>query len=229
MKKTIVLLALMTLVFTSFVSAGNLVDGTYEAWSDAAARSINYAKIFVEDGEMVAVILREYTNLLVEKDFAVYPWEEAREAIQTLGAKFVATQSHEADIITAATGTSVGSIQAVERALMKANPDVELSNKYFDGVFFGRTHYSDRNYYEVAAVTIENDQVVNVEFTRYLADFSVQDLDEYDWPLQMAWNSYSDAAKDATPGYVDTITGATGVTDMGNIAVRDALDRASTK
>ena len=30
---------------------------------------------------------------------------------------------------------------------------------------------------------------------------------------------------DSTPGYVDTITGATGLTFMSNIAVRDALDK----
>ena len=230
MKKTIVfsIMVISLLISSTLVSAANWVDGTYEGWSDASARSINYAKVFIENGDITAVILREFTNLLVEKDFAVYPWEQAKEAYQTMGQKFIEAQSHDIDIITGATGSSVGYIQAVERALMKAEPHAKLG-KYFDGVFFGRSDYTGRKYYEVVRVTIKDDKIENVAFDRILSDFSQQDPAEYGWPLEMAWESYSEAAKEAVPGFVDTITGATGITKTGNIAVRDALDRASTK
>ena len=36
------------------------------------AQEVGYAKVFIEDGKIAAVILREYTDILVEKDFAVY-------------------------------------------------------------------------------------------------------------------------------------------------------------
>ncbi len=230
MRKTIVLsvIIMLLLVSSSLVSAANWVDGTYEGWSDASARSTNYAKVFIENGKITAVILREFTNLLVEKDFAVYPWEQAKDAYQTMGQKFVEAQTHDIDIITGATGSSTGYIQAVERALMKADPNAKLG-KYFDGVFFGRSDYTGRKYYEVVRVTIKDDKIENVAFARILSDFTQQNPEEYGWPLEMAWGSYSDAAKEAVPGFVDTITGATGITKTGNIAVRDALDRASTK
>lgn len=228
MKKSFFVLAIMMVLLVSSSVSANWVDGTYEGWSDASEKSINYAKVFIEDGEITAVILREYTNLLVEKDFAVYPWEQAKEAFQTMGLKFVEAQSHDVDIITGATGSSTGYIQAVERALMKADPNENLG-KYFDGVFFGRSAYADRGYYEVAKVTIKDDKIESVTFERILDDFSVQDPDEYGWSLELAWQAYSDAAAESEPGYVDTISGATGITTMGNIAVREALDRASTK
>ena len=44
-----------------------------------ATRSIQYAKVFIEDGKIVAVILREFTpNKMVEKeDWTTYHWPEA--------------------------------------------------------------------------------------------------------------------------------------------------------
>ncbi len=231
MKKTnvsFIMVIIALLILSTFVTAANLVDGTYEGWSDASDKSINYAKVFVENGKMVAVILKEYTNLLIEKDFSVYPWPQAKEAYQTMGQKFVQAQSHEIDMITGATGSSKGYIQAVERALLKANPDAKLG-KYFDGVYFGSSGFNEFQYYEVVKVTIKNDKVENVSFERILSDFSFQDPQEYGWPLEFAWEAYSDAAKDAVPGFVDGLTGATGICLSGNIAVRDALDRASTK
>jgi uncharacterized protein with FMN-binding domain len=59
-----------------------------------------------------------------------------------------------------------------------------------------------------------------------LADHSIQDPEEYGWPLEMAREAYKEAALVSEPGYVDTISGATGLTQMLNIAVRDALDKA---
>mgnify|MGYP001184929013 CR=1 FL=1 len=228
MRKSLVLALMLMLVASSMVSASNWVDGVYEAWSDAGAKSIGYAKVFIEDGKIAAVILREYTNLLVEKDFGVYSWEEARIANQTMGPKFVEIQGTDVDIISKATGSSTMYKQAVERALLKADPNAQLG-KYFDGVFFGRSHYTERGYYEVARVTIENDKIVDVTFERILSDFSVLDPADYNWPLEFAWQQYANLAKDSEPGYVDVISGATGITLTGNIAVRDALSRASTK
>lgn len=228
MRKTLVFALMLMLLVTSAASAANWVDGEYEAWSDAGRNSIGYAKVFIEDGKIAAIILREYTSKLVEKDFAVYSWEEARTAVQTLGAQMVEIQGTDVDIVSGATSSSTMFKQAVERALLKADPDAKFG-KYFDGVFLGRSHYTARGYYEVVRVTIKDDKIQEVTFERINPDYSVLDPADYNWPLEMAWLQYSNLAKDAEPGYVDVISGATGITLTGNIAVRDALSRASTK
>lgn len=228
MKKAIVLTLMVLLLASSIASAANWVDGVYEAWSDAGARSIGYAKVFIEDGKIAAVILREYTDILVEKDFAVYPWPQARDASQVLAQKFVEVQGTDVDIITGATGSSTMFKQAVDRALMKADPNAKLG-QYFDGVFLGRSHWDAHGYYELVRVTIKDDKIVDVQFSRVRTDYTMLDPATYNWPLELAWQQYAEAAKAATPGYVDVITGATGLTFTGNIAVRDALGRASTK
>ncbi|MGB4378697.1 MAG: hypothetical protein WBK13_04955, partial [Limnochordia bacterium] len=92
MRRIVVLALMVLLLVSSMASAANWADGVYEAWSDAGARSIGYAKVFIEDGKIAAVILREYTDILVEKDFAVYPWPQARDASQVLAQKFVEVQ-----------------------------------------------------------------------------------------------------------------------------------------
>ncbi|HKM17673.1 MAG TPA: FMN-binding protein [Limnochordia bacterium] len=228
MKKAIVLTLMVLLLASSIASAANWVDGVYEAWSDAGARSIGYAKVFIEDGKIAAVILREYTDILVEKDFAVYAWPEAREASQTLAQKFVKAQGADVDIVTKATGSSTMFKQAVERALLKADPNAKLG-KYFEGVFLGRSHWDPHGYYELVRVTIKDDKIVDIVFQRVKTDYTMLDPADYAWPLDIAWEQYTEAAKISIPGYVDVITGATGLTLTGNIAVRDALTRASTE
>lgn len=229
MKRLSLVLALVLVLSLSVASYAQYLDGTYEAWSDAGERSIQYAKVFIEDGKIVGVILREFTDKLVEKDWTTYPWPQAGEAARTLGAQFVANQAAQADIVTGATGSSTGWIQAVERALIKASPE-KPANKYFDGVFMGRSDVSSYGgYYKVAWVTIKDDKVVDYKVQRVLPDGSIQDPAEYNWPLEQARESYRKAALVSEPGYVDVISGATGLTHMSNLAVRDALDRASTK
>ncbi len=230
MKKLSLVLVLALIVAVSGSAiANNWVDGTYEAWSDAGRNSVKYAKVFIEDGELVAVILREYTQRFIEKDWAVYSWEEARVAAQTLPLQFVEAQGPDVDIVTGATSSSEGYMQAVERALIKADPDAMADRTYFDGTFLGRSHAGSRGYYEVVWVTLENDEMVSIDrIERVNADHSLQDVEEYDerWPLSAARANYMETALDAEPGFLDTITGATGATFMWNIAVRDALDNA---
>jgi uncharacterized protein with FMN-binding domain len=228
MKKLSLLLAIVLVFSFSVLSHAQYIDGTYEAWSDASDKSIQYAKVFIEDGKLVAVILREFTDKMVEKDWTTYPWPEAGEAARTLGLQFVENQAAVADIVTGATGSSKGFIQAVERALVKASGE-QPANKYFDGVFMGRSEVASRGYYKVVWVTIKDDKIVGFKAQRVLADGTIQDPAEYGWPLEMARESYKNAALESEPGYVDIISGATGLTEMSNIAVRDALDRASTR
>lgn len=226
MKKLTVVLALILVLSVGVQAAW--IDGTYEGWSDASNTGTQYAKVFIESGEIVAVVLREFTDKHVEKDFSTYPWPEAGEAARTLGAQFVANQAAEADIVTKATGSCKGWIQAVERALVRAS-DTKPANEYFDGVFLGRSEVSSYGgYYKVVWVTLKDDQVVDYKVQRVLPDHSIQDpsVDVYGWPLELAREGYKDAALVSKPGYVDIISGATGLTIQSNHAVRDALDKA---
>ncbi|MDI9484814.1 MAG: hypothetical protein QM372_05005 [Bacillota bacterium] len=226
MKRLSLVLSLVLVLSLSLAAHAAYIDGTYEAWSDAGARSIQSSKVFIEDGKIVAVILREFTDRHVEKDWSTYPYPEAGEAARSFGAQFVANQSAEADIISGATGSCTGWIQATERALIKASAD-KPAQKYFDGTFLGRSDTSSYGgYYKVVWVTLENDKIVDLKVQRVLADHSIQDPEEYGWPLEMAREAYKEAALVSEPGYVDTISGATGLTQMLNIAVRDALDKA---
>src|SRR5690554_8014322 len=112
MRKLSLLLAVVLVLSSSVLSYAQYIDGTYEAWSDASDKSIQSSKVFIEDGKIVAVILREFTDKHVEKDWSSYAWPQAGEAARTLGAQFVANQAAEADIVTGATGSSTGWIQA---------------------------------------------------------------------------------------------------------------------
>ncbi len=231
MKKLSFILTLVLVLSLSLVSQAAYVDGTYEAWSDAGPKSIQSSKVFIEDGKIVAVVLREYTDKHVEKDFSTYSWPQAGEAARTLGAQFVKNQAAEADIITGATGSSTGWIQATERALIKAS-DVAPANIYFDGTFLGRSETSSYGqYYKVVWVTLKDDKIVDYKSQRVLPDGTIQDpsTEVYGWPLEMARDAYKEAAIKAEPGYVDVISGATGLTHQSNHAVRDALDKAFTK
>lgn len=231
MKKFALLIALISVLAISFVSQAAWIDGTYEGWSDATKNGTQSAKVFIEDGKLVAVILREWTGLHLEKDFTTYPWPEAGEAARTLGKQFVANQGPVADIVTGATHSCEGYIQAVERALVKASAD-KPANKYFDGTFLGQSEVSSYGqYYKVVWVTLKDDKIVDYSVQRVLPDHTIQDpsVEVYGWPLEMARESYKEAALEATPGYVDIISGATGLVIQSNHAVRDALDKARIK
>ncbi len=219
----------LVLLSPAFSFAAGWRDGTYEGWSDAGPRSIQYAKVFIQDGEIAGVILREYTDRLVEKDWTCYDYPPFGEAARTLGTKFVEAQLAEIDAYTGATGSSTGWMQAVERALKKAG-DAKKEKQYFDGTFLGRSEVADRGYYEVVWVTVENDKITGLQVQRVLADLSVLDPDTYEgFPLEMARQAYAQELIGRDNADVDAISGATGLTNMLNIAVRDALDRASTK
>ena len=67
MKKLSLVLAMVFVLSLSLISQAAYVDGTYEAWSDASDKSIQSAKVFIENGKIAGVILREYTDKHVEK------------------------------------------------------------------------------------------------------------------------------------------------------------------
>lgn len=232
MKRISLFLALVLVFSITLVSQAAWVDGVYEAWADATPNGTQSAKIFIEGGKIVAVTLREWTDKFVEKNFSTYPWPQAGEAARTLGVQFVKNQGAKADIITGATHSCEGYIQAMERALVKAS-DSKATNRYFDGIFLGRSEVSDfGQYYKVVWVTLKDDQVVDYKVQRVLPDHTIQDPSPEacgGWPLDLARENYKEKALTAEPGYVDIISGATLLAIQSNHAVRDALEYARIK
>lgn len=49
-RKSLLLVVIMVLSLSLPVFASKWADGTYEAWSDAGARSYQYAKVVIQDG-----------------------------------------------------------------------------------------------------------------------------------------------------------------------------------
>lgn len=230
MKRTLLVFGLV-LMLTGISFASSWVDGTYEAWSDATENGTQYAKVFIEDGKITAVILRELTDKHVEKDFSIYPWPETGQAARSLGGQIVAAQGVDVDTVSGATHSSHGWIQAVERALVKAGGNLP-DKTYFDGTFLGRSEVSSYGeYYKVVWVTIKDDRIVDYSAQRVLPDHSIQDpsAEAYGWPLELAREGYKKAALESEPGFVDSISGATGLTSQSNHAVRDALDKGRIK
>ncbi|NMA61679.1 MAG: hypothetical protein GX956_07345, partial [Firmicutes bacterium] len=80
-------------------------------------------------------------------------------------------------------------------------------------------------------VTLKDDKIVDYTVQRVLPDHTIQDpsAEVYGWPLELARESYKEAAMKSEPGFVDVISGATGLTHQSNHAVRDALDKARIK
>ena len=60
------------------------IDGTYEAWSDAERTGTQYAKVFINDGKISAVIVREFTDRLVEKDWTNYSYPHSEKLLGQL-------------------------------------------------------------------------------------------------------------------------------------------------
>ena len=70
MKRLSFVLALVLVLSLSVGAfAGNWIDGTYEGYSDAGARSFQYAKVYIENGEIVLLLCggvhRQYSRKIL--------------------------------------------------------------------------------------------------------------------------------------------------------------------
>lgn len=95
-------------------------DGTFYGISTDSDRSTGVAWVTIKDDKIVKVELDEFLEDGSWKDWSTYPWKEVVEGRAVMAQRFVDAQGVDVDTITAATGSSVKWIQAVQQALMYA-------------------------------------------------------------------------------------------------------------
>ncbi|WP_353894512.1 FMN-binding protein [Proteinivorax hydrogeniformans] len=232
MKKFLILAVVSVMALGLFAGcSGDAEPQTFVGLSDEG-RGYAEVELTMQGDEIVEVNIVEYTNMGEAKDYASYgnpdrfSGEELKEAHESLAEQIVETNSADVDAHTGATSTSNKVVQAVERALAKANDDVE--GDYLDGTFFGR-HEGERGYY-IAHVTIENDAItaVNLEETQGVGSEAELKDEEYgyeDW--LPAREEMQERFVNENSADVDAYTGATGSSEGWMEAVQDALNNAA--
>ncbi|KAB3537686.1 FMN-binding protein [Alkaliphilus pronyensis] len=204
------------------------VDGYYKGVSDASSKSFGVADIIIANDKIVYAHVYGVSSTGVAKGDN-YPWAQYHEATDLYNEKIVATNGEYADIITGATGSSIGYKQAVDRALEKALIEAKNSNTYFDGTFIGIS--DEMKGVSVAWVTIENDKIVNVELKDAKAN---PETGAYEFKGEdYAWPQYHEAVEqlparfiEANGSDIDVYTGATGSSNKWKQAVERALESA---
>ena len=215
MRKNIIRVSLVVaLIFLlsslSFASDDLYKDGVYIGASDANQRGYVMAIVVIEDGVIADVELTEMNDKAIPKG-EDYPWDEWHEAMEVLPEWFIEANSADVDIYTRATTTTIKAKQAVERALDKALVDRPENGKYFEGVFMGRSA-ADQHGYAVAWVTIEEDQIVDVDLQEVVPpDNEFKDWDTYPHERTVEGRIIMmERFVEAGDADVDIVTGATG-------------------
>jgi len=207
------------------VSSLPLDRTTFIGYSDASDHGYAMAVVTIEDNRISEVILKEFTELSVEKDFSTYEYPPSVEANTLLPQRFIEVQGTEVDLIAGATASSNRYKQAVERALISAKKE-ESERQYFDGVFQGRSK-ADNHGYGIALVEIKDDRIVRVELKEVDASGELKDFNTYPHePSREAHRELPERFVQKNSPDIDNFTGATHSTDKYKEAVQNALIKA---
>lgn len=201
-------------------------DGVFIGYSDASAHGYAMAVITMEDDKLVDVVLKEFTELSVEKDFSSYEYAPSVKAHGELSAMFLSAGGPQVEGVSGATASSARYRQAVERAMKSAEKDAP-DRLYFDGTFQGRSK-NDNHGYGIALVTIKDDKIVAVELKEVDEKGEFKDFDTY--PHEPSREAYREIPqrfiRENSPN-IDTFTGATHSTEKYIEAVTNALYKAT--
>jgi len=198
---------------------------TYIGYSDASDHGYAMAVVTIEGDRITDVTLKEFMELSVEKDFSTYEYYPSVQAHALLPKRFIEAQGTEVDSITGATASSNRYKQAVERALESARTG-DKQNKYFDGIFQGRSK-ADNHGYGIALVEIKDDRIVRVELKEVDASGELKDFNTYPHePSREAHRELPERFVQKNSPDIDNFTGATHSTDKYKEAVQNALIKA---
>lgn len=206
----------------------DLIDGTYTSTSDADSQGYSRATVTIENNTISDVILREFDELALEKDFSNYEYEPSVKANRELPWAFISSQSARVDAVTGATHSSEHYSQAVERALSKASLPQD-DRKYFDGVFEAKSTTDDHGYC-IAIVTIKDDKIQEVVLKDVDQKGRVKDFENYPYePSRKAYAELPEKFIRANSYEVDGVAGATYSSEKYKEAVKNALQSAALK
>ncbi|MDR5660068.1 FMN-binding protein [Serpentinicella sp. ANB-PHB4] len=203
-------------------------DGTYTAYSDAGARGYGMATVTIEDDAIVDVQVAEFNDFGEEKD-SDYGYDAFHDAKEEMPGRFVEANSADVDVFTGATSSSNYWKQSVERALEMALVDTSDAT-YFEGVFHGVSDVDERGSRGIARVTIENDNIVDVELKETRMDDEEEVLKDEDYTFEQ-WHEALEEMPgrfvEANSADVDEYTGATSSSNKWQQAVERALEKAA--
>lgn len=211
-------------------------DGTYQAVSTADDNGYTWAKVVIESDKIKSVELKEFQGTGLEKDFATYPWPQAKTARDTMPAKFVAKNDWNVDVVAEATGSSNKYKEAVKFALEKAKREPTTKTAYFNGTFLGKSDTTDFGW-GVAWVTVNNDKItaVVVDDIALAEDGTPGAKDWATYPYTAAADARATmqerfvAAGPAGVANVDVVATVTGSSNNWKQAVANALTSAKVK
>jgi uncharacterized protein with FMN-binding domain len=198
---------------------------TYIGYSDTSDHGYAMAIITLEDDRMTHVVLKEFTELSVEKDFSVYEYAPSVQAQAVLPHSFIKAQSIDVEGISGATASFDRYRQAVKRAMESAKTQ-KGQNKYFDGIFQGRSK-ADNHGYGIALVEIKDDRITGVKLKEVDEKGELKDFEIYPHePSKEAHAQLPQWFVESNSPDIDNFTGATHSTDKYKEAVENALRKA---
>ncbi len=176
---------------------------TYTAVGEGYSDDIE-VKVKVEKDEIIDIEVIEHSD---SPDIAEPAFEDLTESI-------IEAQSTEVDVVSGATGSSEGFLEAVDRALEKALQLEERPN-YEDGVYTG----TGSGYSDVIEVEVSVDEGLIT---------SIEVLSHSDSPniAEPAFEDLSESILEKQSADVDVVSGATGSSEGYLEAVEEAIDKA---
>jgi uncharacterized protein with FMN-binding domain len=203
-------------------------NGTFIGYSDASDHGYGMAVVTVENDRITDVVLKEFTELSVEKDFSTYEYEPSVKAHAILPQKIKDAGSPYVEGVAGATASSARYRQAVERALARARKE-KPSRIYFNGIFQGRSR-ADNHGYGIALIRIENDRIVSVEIKEVDEKGEFKDFSTYPYePSRKAYVELPARFIEKNSPDIDNFTGATHSTEKYKEAVGNALAKAEIR
>ncbi len=200
----------------------NGLEGTYSHASEADDKGYVYAEVTFENDGITEVELTEFNDKEIEKG-EEYDWEPFHEAMNELPERFKESNSPDIEAYTEATNTSEKAMDAVDKAMKRA----EGETRAFDGTFLGTSEQNDG--WGVAWVTLDNEEISNVKLEEVALTNEKYEFkdDDYDWEeFHEAKETMPEWFVEENSSDVDEYTQATASSQMWMEAVEDALTKA---
>lgn len=199
-------------------------NGTFVGYSDATDHGYGVAFLTIEGDRIVDVVLKEITEMSVEKDFSTYEYKPSVVAHSQLPQRFITEDPSAVEAIAGATASFGRYRQAVERALERAKAG--HGEGLMDGVFQGRSK-ADHRGYGIARVTISGGKIFRVELKEVDEKGEFKDFALY--PHEPSIDAHEELPRrfvEKNSPAIDNFTGATHSTDKYKEAVASALAKA---
>lgn len=199
-------------------------NGIFLGYSDATDHGYGVAIVTIEGDNITDVVLKEFTEMSIEKDFTTYEYPPSVRAHSLLPRIFMQNPLPEVEGISGATASSERYRRAFERALAKAK--IDAAEELMDGTYQGRSK-ADQRGYGIARVTIVQGKIAGVELKEIDENGEFKDFAVYPHePSVKAYHELPERFAKANSPAIDNFTGATHSTEKYKEAVANAIAKA---